>query len=49
MHEPLVPIPGRVWDNSSHEPSAIGTSMPLLSLLELAHIPVRCTMHHSAL
>jgi hypothetical protein len=30
MHEPLLLIPGREWDNFSHESLTIGMSRPLL-------------------
>jgi hypothetical protein len=49
MHEPPLPIPGRVWANSSHESLTIGTSMSQFSLLALEHIPVRCKKHHNTL
>jgi hypothetical protein len=49
VHEPLLQVPDHEWDNSSHEPSTSGMSMPLVSLLALTHIPVRCTKHHNIL
>jgi hypothetical protein len=49
MHEPLLLAPNREWGNSSRELSIVGTSMPLLSLPALTHIPVRYTKHHSIL
>jgi hypothetical protein len=49
MHEPLLPIPDPVWDNFSYGFSVVGTSMPPLSLLALAHIPDQCTKHHNTL
>jgi hypothetical protein len=47
MHEPLLLAPDHEWGNSSRELSIVGTSMPLLSLPTLTHIPVRCTKHHN--
>jgi hypothetical protein len=49
VHEQLRQILGRVWDNSSHGPLVVRRSMLPLSLLALAHIPVRCKMHRSTL
>jgi hypothetical protein len=49
MHEPLLLAPNHEWGNSSRELSTVGTSMPLLSLPALTHIPVRCTKHHHML
>jgi hypothetical protein len=49
MHEPLLLVPGRVWDNFSHESSVVGTSTPPLSLLALAHIPYQCKKHRNTL
>jgi hypothetical protein len=49
MHEPLLLAPNHEWANSSHELSIVGTSMPLLSLLALTHIPVWCTKHRNIL
>jgi hypothetical protein len=49
VHEPLLLTPDHVWVNSSHESSTVETSMTLLSLLALAHIPVRCTKLHNIL
>jgi hypothetical protein len=49
MHEPLLLTPIHEWGNSSHELSIVGTSMPLLSLPALTHIPVRCMKHHNIL
>jgi hypothetical protein len=48
-HEPLLLILGHVWGNFSQKSLAIGMSMPLPSLLALAHIPVRCKKHHNTL
>jgi hypothetical protein len=45
MHEPHLLVLGRVWDNFSHESSAVGTSMPPLSLLALAHTLDQCKKH----
>ena len=49
MHEPLLLAPDHEWGCSSHELSIVGTSMPLLSLPTLTHIPVWCTKHHNIL
>ena len=49
VHEPLLLTPDHEWGNSSHELSTVRTSMPLLSLPALTHIPVRCTKHHNIL
>jgi hypothetical protein len=45
--EPLLLALDHEWGNSSHELPTIGTSMPLLFLTALTHIPVRCTKHHN--
>jgi hypothetical protein len=49
VHEPLLLTLDYEWDNSSHESSTVGTSTPLLSLVALTRILVRCTKHHNTL
>jgi hypothetical protein len=47
VHEPLLLALDHEWGNFSQELSIVRTSMPLLSLPTLTHIPVRCTKHHN--
>jgi hypothetical protein len=47
VHEPLLLTPGHGLENSSHEPSAIGTSMPQLFPLASIHIPSRCSKYRN--
>jgi hypothetical protein len=49
MREPLLPTRGNGLGNSSHEPSAIGTSKPQLFPLASTHIPNQCNKHRNTL
>jgi hypothetical protein len=49
VHEPLLLASDHERGSSSHESSTVGTSMPLLSLPTLTHMPVWYMKHHNIL